>query len=189
MNTLKKSTSKKKEKSTPRSVKKTARESRSELNQAALIEALGFMKEHGLHHFEYRASQIEIALTLGHPGHANYAPPSAAQPVSTLKNENKVQASVAAAPTAAAVAPSKEKRTVTIDSPFVGTFYRAPGPNQDSFVEVGQIVDKGQALCIIEAMKLMNEIESDCKGRVLRVLVDNATPVEFGEPLFEIEPL
>jgi acetyl-CoA carboxylase biotin carboxyl carrier protein len=69
----------------------------------------------------------------------------------------------------------------------VGTFYRAAGPNQDSFVEEGKKINAGDTLCIVEAMKLMNEIESDVKGRVAKVLVENGTPVEFGEPLFEIE--
>lgn len=92
----------------------------------------------------------------------------------------------AAAP-AADVAPKTKNYVVT--SPFVGTFYRAAGPNQESFVDVGKIVAVGDTLCIVEAMKLMNEIESDAKGRIVRILVNNATPVEFGEPLFEIEPL
>jgi acetyl-CoA carboxylase biotin carboxyl carrier protein len=79
-----------------------------------------------------------------------------------------------------------KKRTV-VESPFVGTFYRSAGPNQDPFVEVGQMIIPGQTLCIVEAMKLMNEIESDAKGRVARILVEDGTPVEFGEALFELE--
>lgn len=76
-----------------------------------------------------------------------------------------------------------------ITSPFVGTFYRAPGPDSSSFVEMGTQVKKGQALCIVEAMKLMNEIEADIDGKIVAILHDNAKPVEFGTPLFVIAPL
>ena len=81
------------------------------------------------------------------------------------------------------------QRLVTITSPIVGTFYRAPTPEAQAFVEVGQRVDKGAVLCIVEAMKLMNEIESDADGIIVKVLVENGQPVEYGEPLFLIEPL
>ena len=76
-----------------------------------------------------------------------------------------------------------------IRSPIVGTFYRAPAPDAPPYVEEGDIVDKGQVLCIVEAMKIMNEIESDVKGKVVKILVENAQPVEYGQPLFLIEPL
>ena len=81
------------------------------------------------------------------------------------------------------------QRLVTITSPIVGTFYRASSPEAQAFVEVGQRVDKGAVLCIVEAMKLMNEIESDVDGIIVKVLVENGQPVEYGEPLFLIEPL
>ena len=89
--------------------------------------------------------------------------------------------------TSVAPAPAAKSNHHVVTSPFVGTFYRSPGPNQDAFVEVGQSVNTGDTLCIIEAMKLMNEIECETKGRVVSCLVENGTPVEFGEPLFEIE--
>ncbi len=74
-----------------------------------------------------------------------------------------------------------------VKSPMVGTFYRAPSPEAEPFVQVGQDVEIGQVLCIIEAMKLMNEIKSEVKGRIKEVLVENADPIEFGQPLFKIE--
>jgi acetyl-CoA carboxylase biotin carboxyl carrier protein len=80
------------------------------------------------------------------------------------------------------------QRLVTVTAPLVGTFYRAASPEADPYVEVGDRVKKEQVLCIVEAMKLMNEIESDIDGTVVRVLVENAHPVEYGEPLFLIEP-
>jgi len=75
-----------------------------------------------------------------------------------------------------------------IKAPIVGTFYRSPSPDAESYVELGTVVKKGQIVCIIEAMKLMNEIESDVDGKVVKILAESAHPVEFGEPLFAIEP-
>jgi acetyl-CoA carboxylase biotin carboxyl carrier protein len=88
---------------------------------------------------------------------------------------------------AAAAAAAAEAKGHTLKSPMVGTFYRAPSPGAPSFVEVGQGVSKGQTLCIIEAMKLLNEIESDVAGTIKAILVENGQPVEYGQPLFLIE--
>ena len=94
----------------------------------------------------------------------------------------------AAAPAAAPLpVAAPEPRGHELKSPMVGTFYRAPSPGAPSFVEVGQSVSKGQTLCIIEAMKLLNEIESDVSGTVKAILVENGQPVEYGQPLFLIE--
>lgn len=79
--------------------------------------------------------------------------------------------------------------TIEIKAPMVGTFYRAPSPETSAYVESGQIIEPGQVICIIEAMKLMNEIKSEIKGKILEIIVDNAEPVEFGQPMFLIEPL
>jgi len=97
----------------------------------------------------------------------------------------------AAAPAPAAAKPAEkaaDKPGTLVTSPFVGTFYRAPSPDSPPFVEVGTVVKKGQALCIVEAMKLMNEIEAEVEGKIAEIFVANATPVEFGEKLFRIEP-
>ncbi len=90
---------------------------------------------------------------------------------------------------AAAEAEEESQRLATITSPIVGTFFRSPSPDSNPFVEIGTKVNKGQVLCIVEAMKLMNEIESDVEGIVVKILVDNGQPVEYGEPLFLIEPV
>jgi len=92
----------------------------------------------------------------------------------------------AAGPAAAGTA--KTDRLVPVASPMVGTFYRAPAPDADPYVEVGDTIEVGQTLCIVEAMKLMNEIESEIRGKVVKILVENAQPVEFGQKLFLIEP-
>ncbi|MFA5275771.1 MAG: acetyl-CoA carboxylase biotin carboxyl carrier protein, partial [Candidatus Omnitrophota bacterium] len=80
-------------------------------------------------------------------------------------------------------------KTVEVKAPMVGTFYRAPSPEAPPYVEVGQVMEPGQVICIIEAMKLMNEIKSEIKGKILEILVDNAEPVEFGQPILLVEPL
>ena len=85
-------------------------------------------------------------------------------------------------------AAAEDSRRVVIKSPMVGTFYRAPAPDAPPFAEVGQDLDVGQVVCIIEAMKLMNEIKSEVAGRIAEVLLDNGSPVEFGQPLFVVEP-
>ncbi len=97
--------------------------------------------------------------------------------------------SAAAAPMEAKPAADPTAHLKALTSPMVGTFYRAPAPDADPFIEVGDIVEVGQTVCIIEAMKLMNEIEAETKGRVVQVLVENAQPVEFGQKLILVEPL
>jgi acetyl-CoA carboxylase biotin carboxyl carrier protein len=103
------------------------------------------------------------------------APPPAAAPAA------------APAPATPAAARAADKPGHLVTSPLVGTFYRAPSPDSPPFVEVGARVKKGQVLCIVEAMKIMNEIESDVEGTVAEIYVQNATPVEFGEKLFRVE--
>ena len=101
-------------------------------------------------------------------------------------------APVASAPAAAPAAPAANKpaadNLITIKSPMVGTFYRSANPESPSFVNVGDEVKPGKVVCIIEAMKLFNEIESEVSGKIVKVLVDNASPVEYDQPLFLVEP-
>ncbi|MET3128599.1 acetyl-CoA carboxylase biotin carboxyl carrier protein [Arcicella rosea] len=92
-----------------------------------------------------------------------------------------------AAPAAPAAAPVVAANRVTIKSPMIGTFYRSAGPDSPSFVEIGKEIAKGKTVCIIEAMKLFNEIESEISGKIVEILVENATPVEFDQPLFVVE--
>lgn len=98
----------------------------------------------------------------------------------------------AAAPVAPAVAaaevPASDDGLVEITSPMVGTFYRSPSPDSDMFVEVGSSVSEASVVCIVEAMKVMNEISADVKGTIKKILVDNATPVQFGQALFLVDP-
>ena len=86
------------------------------------------------------------------------------------------------------VTANDESNFITIKSPIIGTFYRKPSPDKDNFVELGDQISEGQTLCVIEAMKLFNEIESDVSGKIVKILVDDSSPVEFDQPLFLIEP-
>tara|TARA_X000000950_G_scaffold252635_1_gene314918 strand:- start:1529 stop:2017 length:489 start_codon:yes stop_codon:yes gene_type:complete len=86
------------------------------------------------------------------------------------------------------VTANDESNLITIKSPIIGTFYRKPSPDKDNFVQVGDQISEGQTLCVIEAMKLFNEIESDVSGKIVKILVDDSSPVEFDQPLFLIEP-
>jgi len=99
-----------------------------------------------------------------------------------------------AAPAAAPATPvtttesSDEARYITVKSPMIGTFYRTPGPDKDAFVSVGSVIQAGDKLCIIEAMKTFNEIESEVSGKIVKVLVDNASPVDYDQPLYLVDP-
>ncbi len=97
----------------------------------------------------------------------------------------------APAPAPAAEAPkaaAEDSKYVTIKSPMIGTFYRSPSPDKDAFVNVGDTVKEGKVICIIEAMKLFNEIESEVSGKIVKVLVDDSSPVEYDQPLFLVDP-
>ena len=130
--------------------------------------------------FEYEDEQLKLRLSLGKKA----APVIHAAPVLAAPT---AAASAAATAAAAKASEDADPNVVFITSPFVGTFYRAPGPDTANFCEVGSSVKQGQALCIIEAMKLMNEIESEATGTILDILVDNGKSVEFGQKLFKLK--
>jgi acetyl-CoA carboxylase biotin carboxyl carrier protein len=118
------------------------------------------------------AAQPHLPVSVGFPAPAGLPAPAAEAPAAATEPS----------------APPATEGLAAITSPMVGTFYRAPAPDADPYVEVGDMVEMGQTVCIVEAMKLMNEIESEHRGRVVKVLVENAQPVEFGQKLFLIEP-
>lgn len=106
-------------------------------------------------------------------------------------NAPVAQVPVTQAPVAGAAAPeaaSEDSKYITIKSPIIGTLYRKPSPEKPLFVEVGQTIKEGDVLCIIEAMKLFNEIESEISGKIVKILVDDSSPVEFDQPLFLVDP-
>jgi acetyl-CoA carboxylase biotin carboxyl carrier protein len=135
-------------------------------------------------HLEWAKGSDKVVVSRGVVAAAGPAPVIHAAPVAA-----PIPAPAAAAPAAPkAEAKAADKPGTIVTSPFVGTFYRAPSPESPPFVDVGAKVKKGQTLCIVEAMKLMNEIEAELDGTVAEILAQNATPVEFGEALFRIVP-
>jgi len=157
-----------------------------------LEHVLEFMGKHGLEEFEYERDSFRIRLK---KASHNSGPVlrSAIVPEIVIASPSAAPAAVSAAPAAARESsPAEAGRAEDlhmIKSPIVGTFYASPSPEADPFVRPGDRVKSGQVLCIIEAMKLMNEIESDVDGEVMRIFVENGQPVEYGEPLFGIHPL
>ena len=139
-----------------------------------LKELIATLEEGGVSEFEYEDEQSRVRLSFGPTGVLTAAPAIAAAPA-------------APATPAGAPAATSDEGTEFITSPFVGTFYSAPSPDADKFTDSGQAISVGQTLCIVEAMKLMNEIESEFAGTVLEVLVENGTSVEFGQKLFKVK--
>jgi acetyl-CoA carboxylase biotin carboxyl carrier protein len=142
---------------------------------------LAFMDKHGLEEFEYARGGVHIRLKK--PGIATVSIPRV-----TMAPEPSYAPAETAPRSATGHAPAAPARSDlhVIKSPIVGTFYSSPSPGSDQFVAVGAKVDAGQVLCIIEAMKLMNEIESDIAGELVEIYAENGKPVEYGEPLFGI---
>lgn len=146
-----------------------------------LKKLIDLVEESGIAEIEVTEGEEKVRITRTTAvSHAVYAAPAPA-PVAAAAPAPVAPASPAAAPAPALNTANAQK------SPMVGTFYRAPSPTSPAFVEVGQTVKEGDTLCIIEAMKLMNEIEAEKSGVIKAILVENAQPVEYGEPLFIIE--
>ncbi len=126
--------------------------------------------------------KITIRTTLeGHSSDVTYVQQAPMQQVASVQ-----QIPVAATPVTPAA--DENAKYITIKSPIIGTFYRKPSPDKAMFTEVGSTIAKGDVLCVIEAMKLFNEIESEVSGRIVKVLVDDMSPVEFDQPLFLVDP-
>lgn len=126
-----------------------------------------------------KTNQAPVYVNAALPAPVASAPqPAAAQPVAATETK------------AAASAPAEDtSKYITIKSPMIGTFYRSSSPDKPSFANVGDEIAVGKVVCIIEAMKLFNEIESEVSGRIVKILVDNASPVEYDQPLFLVEPM
>ena len=144
-----------------------------------LLEALG---DSDIQEFRLEGDDFRLEIRRNLPGQAVVAPVMAA-PVAAAAAVKPLDS---ASPPPAAT--STRSDLLEITAPMVGTFYRAPAPGEPSFVEVGTRINIGQAVCILEAMKLMNELESEVGGEVVEILVDNGTPVEFGQVLMRVKP-
>lgn len=140
-----------------------------------------FVSKSGVNEVAIEEKDFKITIkTNQEPTYVTASVPVAAAPVAPQP--------AAVAPAAVPVAVSEESNFITIKSPMIGTFYRSAGPGKPTFANVGDEINNGNVLCIIEAMKLFNEIESEVSGKIVKILVEDAQPVEFDQPLFLVDP-
>ena len=144
-----------------------------------LLELIALMKEHGLLEVDLQQGDQKIRLARGVGGEPTVAPPAPVVPASIPP------AAVAATETPAAVEENPDLHTIT--SPMVGTFYTKANPDAEAFVKIGDMVDNETTVCIVEAMKVFNEIPAEVRGRIVAILVDNEEPVDHGKPLFQVD--
>ena len=149
------------------------------MNLKEIKEMIQLMNENGLSEFEMEKDGLKVRLRKG--------PGGSVEPSIVYESRPAAGSFARPAETGGKEASPASARSAQIKSPMVGTFYSSPAPDAASFVQVGSSVEVGQVICIIEAMKLMNEIKSEVRGKILEVLVHNGDPVEFGQPLFLVE--
>ena len=163
-----------------------------------LRELIEFLKENDIGEFDFERGDLKIRLKFGQPAQAppasaldiarlgqllspgQHAPPAVSQGIHAVASPGVGRCLRGAA------APAEEEKLHIVKSPIVGTFYESSSPGAAAFVKIGDEIENGQVLCIVEAMKLMNEIESDAAGEVVKRLVTNGQPVEYGQPLFAL---
>jgi acetyl-CoA carboxylase biotin carboxyl carrier protein len=152
-----------------------------------------FVSKSGVSEVELETKEIKIVIRTpksAAPVYMQQAPMMTAPAPAPVAQQVSAPAPTTTAPekTPPAAANNEDSKYITIKSPMIGTFYRSAGPDKPPFVNVGDEVNPGKPVCIIEAMKLFNEIESDIKGKIVKVLVNDATPVEYDQPLFLVDP-
>jgi acetyl-CoA carboxylase biotin carboxyl carrier protein len=173
-------------------VAKTKSATEPTMNIKDIESLIKFVQNSGVAEVSLEQKDIKITIRTTHGQMMMASAPSTSAPVQQYVAAPAVAQS-AAAPSAppAAEKPkggADESKYITIKSPMIGTFYRTPSPDKPVFINVGDEIKQGKVLCIIEAMKLFNEIESEVSGKIVKVLVDNATPVEYDQPLFLVDP-
>ncbi len=157
------------------------------MNIKEIQELIKFVSKAGVSEVEIQQKDFKLVIKTTNGEHG--AVVAAPQVVSVAQPAPVAAAPAIAAPqVAAAEKPADSGKTITIKSPMIGTFYRSPGPDKPSFVNVGDEIKQGSVICIIEAMKLFNEIEAEVSGRIVKVLIDDSSPVEYDQPLFLVEP-
>lgn len=155
-------------------------------NMNELRELVEFLKANGIAEFDVERTDLKMRIKFAGEPAAPAAGFDMAQLSRLMASAPAASAAPSHAPAAEAPAPEPEEKLHDVKSPIVGTFYESPSPGASAFVKVGDIVEVGQVLCIVEAMKLMNEIESDVAGEVVRRIASSGQPVEYGQPLFSI---
>jgi len=158
------------------------------MNIKEIKEMINLMNENNLSELEIEKDGMRICLKKGSTGEISVESPKNKMIFAQPLPEHMVYPGTPQTSKEATNEKKGSTKTVEIKAPMVGTFYRAPSPESPPFVEINQEIEVGQVICIVEAMKLMNEIKSEIKGKIVDILVDNAEPVEFGQPLFLIEP-
>lgn len=154
------------------------------MNVKEIKEVIALMNENGLTEIEIEKDGLKLRLKKSNGGvHSEFS----VAPVARVAEPALVTALTQATP-AAKEAAAQSKSLVEIKSPMVGTFYRAPAPDSPPYIQEGQTIEVGQVICVVEAMKLMNEIKAEVRGKVVKISVENADPVEFGQVMFLIEP-
>ncbi|SEJ15786.1 acetyl-CoA carboxylase biotin carboxyl carrier protein [Dyadobacter koreensis] len=151
---------------------------------------IDFIAQSGLDEVNIETTDLKIKVKrYGSAPVASVAPAQISAPAPVQSNTASSSAAQSSVSTPAAPAEAASANLITIKSPMIGTFYRASSPETPAFASVGDEIAPGKTVCVIEAMKLFNEIESEISGRIVKVLVENATPVEFDQPLFLVEPI
>ena len=158
------------------------------MNQKELKELIEFLIEKDIAEFELERGDVKVRIKRGVMISAAPAVIQAAVPVAAVQSSASTVESAAASASSSRPAAAADEGLHIVKSPIVGTFYESPSPGSPPFVKSGDAIDAGQVLCIIEAMKLMNEIEADVSGEIVKRLVNNGQPVEYGQPLFSIRP-
>jgi len=147
-----------------------------------------FVAKSGASEVKLEMEDIKITIRTGSEDHKGETTYIQQMPPMMSSQPQMMQQQVESAPQTAPVTVTEDSKYITIKSPIIGTFYRKPSPDKSMFVEVGDNIGPGDVLCVIEAMKLFNEIESEISGKIIKILVDDASPVEFDQPLFLIDP-
>lgn len=161
------------------------------MNLKDIESLIKFVQSSGVAEVSLEQKDIKITIKTTHGQTATHiipAAPSMPQMIAPAPAAAAPSPAPASAPAPAAPKASDESKYITVKSPMIGTFYRSSSPDKPAFVNVGDEIKAGKVLCIIEAMKLFNEIESEVSGKIVKVLVDNSTPVEYDQPLFLVDP-
>jgi len=155
------------------------------MNIKEIQQLIKFVAKSGVSEVKIESKDLKLSVKTGKTSsivqsdpQVVYSAPVQNEPVVELQNAENNEA----------ISSKEDEGLITIKSPIIGTFYRKPSPDKPNFVEVGDSISEGSVLCVVEAMKLFNEIESECSGKIVKILVDDASPVEFDQPLFLVDP-
>ena len=156
------------------------------MNNKEIQQLIKFVSKSGVNEVKIESKDFKISIKTGSTSKVVHSEPLmiSPQPISQAPVAPVIESQSNTEDTAT----NQDDNLITIKSPIIGTFYRRPSPDKPNFVEVGDSISEGNVLCVVEAMKLFNEIESECSGKIVKILVEDASPVEFDQPLFLIDP-